>query len=443
MRARETRAVQKEALLPAVSLSQHGRRGASARPLPAPPGSHSASACSVASCGWPITTTKPWRRAIASASASLLRTASSDSSSSRKTCAHDRRHAHLLRELVADRLRVVRESRNIRPRALELAQHGLHAGFEGGEAAAHVVVDAGEAVEAVERRRRALAQLGVARATPAAHWARDRCGRWAPSAGAASARGPSRAPPSPARAGPWHRAGRQGERSRQLPGALRARPVEADIVDHDGDQRLLARSRNGTAFLRQVSALDAAAATCGPWAEASPPASAAAGPARPRCTGQVRGGLRCARISVRPSGRRPRFISSSVSRASRSPSAPRGAGRASSRRPGWRRTAAARRRQRRSNGAHAARRKSPPNRCLQPLAEAGRQLRTLSVRLPASVLPRRHLNVSVLTPWPVALILPQFRGADKTLVTMRPWASRPGYRACRSARPRAGSPAAC
>jgi len=28
----------------------------------------------------------------------------------------------------------------------------------------------------------------------------------------------------------------------------------------------------------------------------------------------------------------------------------------------------------------------------EALAEAGRQLRTLSVRLPASVLPRRHLN---------------------------------------------------
>jgi hypothetical protein len=52
-------------------LKPHGAvAGASARPLAGTPGSHSESACKVASCGWPIATTKPCRFATASTSTS-------------------------------------------------------------------------------------------------------------------------------------------------------------------------------------------------------------------------------------------------------------------------------------------------------------------------------------------------------------------------------------
>ena len=194
--------------IPTVALAQHGGERAPAPcPWPATVGSHSASACRVASCGWPIATTKPWRRATASVSASLRRTASSDSSSSRKTWRATLGHAELLRELVADRLRRGARVEEHQAARLELAQHRLHARSEGGEAAAHVVVDADIAVEAVERRRHALAQLGVGQRH------QQRVG-----SGIGAAVGlhrqmqhqllaRARAPPAPARADPWHRAG--------------------------------------------------------------------------------------------------------------------------------------------------------------------------------------------------------------------------------------------
>ncbi len=211
--------------------------GASAMPLACSPGSHSPSACRVASCGWPIATTKPWRRATASASASLRRTELERLVVVQKDVAHDRGHAHLLRDLVADRLRRGARIEEHQAASLELAQHRLHAGPEGGEAAAHVVVDADIAVEAVERRRRALLDLGVAQRH------QERIG-----AGIGATGGLHRqmqeefVAPRPRGArlvaqilGVGQE--RHGERARQLPGTLRARPVDADIVDHDGDQR--------------------------------------------------------------------------------------------------------------------------------------------------------------------------------------------------------------
>ena len=57
---------------------------------------------------------------------------------------------------------VVRESRNISPRGFSCRSASLHARPEGREAAAHVIVDAGETLEAVERRHRALADFHVA-----------------------------------------------------------------------------------------------------------------------------------------------------------------------------------------------------------------------------------------------------------------------------------------
>ena len=209
-----------------------------------------------------MATTKPWRRATASVSASLRRTNSSNSSSSRKTWRAIARYAELLRQLVADRLRRGARIEEQQAARLELAQHRLHAGAEGREAAAHVVVDADIAVEAVERRHHALLELGVGQS----HQQRIR-----PGIGAA---------------GRLHRQmqhqlvalrprrprlvaeilGVGQERLVSGPGNSqarfergRSRPTSSMTMAISG--RLL-RSGNGTAFLRQVSALDTAAASC-------------------------------------------------------------------------------------------------------------------------------------------------------------------------------------
>ena len=151
--------------------------------------------------------------------------------------AHDRGQAHLLRQLIADRLRRGARIEEHQAAPLELAQHRLHAGPEGGEAAAHVVVDAGIAVEAVERRCVRWRNLGVGERH------QQRIGPGIGAAGGLHGQMQHQfVAPRPRRArlvaqilGVGQE--RQGERARQFPGALGARPVDADIVDHDGDQR--------------------------------------------------------------------------------------------------------------------------------------------------------------------------------------------------------------
>ena len=101
----------------------------------------------------------------------------------------------------------VRESRNSKPRALKWRSVSLAAWPVRGEAAAHVVVGADIAVEAVERRCHAGAAARSRGATAAARRAPDRCARSAPSAGAASAHARSPAPRAPARAGRARTAG--------------------------------------------------------------------------------------------------------------------------------------------------------------------------------------------------------------------------------------------
>ena len=100
----------------------------------------------------------------------------------------------------------------------------------------------------------------------------------------------------------------------------RSRPTSSITMATSG--RLL-RSRNGTAFLRQVSALDAAAASC----TLGRGFSSSVGRGWPGSTSVYLG--RSGRSSMRAyfgadAGpvADPRFISSSVSRASRSPSLP-------------------------------------------------------------------------------------------------------------------------
>jgi hypothetical protein len=75
--------------------------------------------------------------------------------------AHDGRHAELVRELVADRLRRGARIEEHQAARLDLAQRRLHAGAVRREATAHVVVDADIAVETVECAHDALPHLGV------------------------------------------------------------------------------------------------------------------------------------------------------------------------------------------------------------------------------------------------------------------------------------------
>ncbi len=147
-------------------------------------------------------------------------------------------HAQLLCSLLAHCLRRRARVEEHQAARLEELQHGLHAGFARGEAAAHVVVDADIAIETVERGRDSLLQLGVAQrhqkragaGIGAAHrFHRQMQHQLLPA-------GVSRPRLLVQTLG--IRQERHGERPRQFPGALRMRAIEAHVVDHDGNQRL-------------------------------------------------------------------------------------------------------------------------------------------------------------------------------------------------------------
>ncbi len=182
----------------------------------------------------------------------------------------------------------------------------------------------------------------------------------------------------------------------------RSRPTSSITMATSG--RLL-RSRNGTALRRHVcGARRGRSQLLRPRRSASPRASAVAGPVRPRCIWAGRADLRCGRIAARSrsraDGRSALHLLERLARQAFAVDRVRGAPPASNRRPGWRKTAGyapstiAYQRQATSPA------RSPSKRCAQARATTSRGLRTPSVRLPASVLPRRHLNNPALTPWP-------------------------------------------
>ena len=242
---------------------------------------------------------------------------------------------------------------------------------------------------------------------------------------------------------------RHGERARQLPGALRARPVDADIVDHDRDQRPAVEvaerhgvAAPGLASLRLRRRRRAAAA----WRRAaSPPASARGWPGSTSVY-LGRPGMSSMRAYFGPAGSAgvPRFISSSVSRASRSRS-PRFE---SLGQPVAAEQAGGEQQQQAGDDGVPAMGGEPCDNSVKSPTAAGHAMPEPASdsfcspsRFCSSSTPSEH---SALTPWPAAFILPQFRAADKTKLQLpkRLWASPRECRARPSVRSRARSPAA-